>query len=411
MMCAHLLPAQTPGFFLWDGNAATLFAVIGGISVILATRRYLSNGEVAAARLAMAARGLIVMVIGVALSELGGPIMIVLVCFGAAMLVTIPFLRASNRVLLITAGILAILGPLASGFVRANLMVDSEIRALSVSAFADPIGVLRHLALTGYYPVVTWVVFLLVGMVVGRQLLAAQSTGTEPRLIIRLAAIGSTMIVVTFAIAQFVREAVAIPALLADGLDNNALTVLAINGLGNQFSEGEWWRYFLNTAHTGLTLDILRGVGVALLVIALMLWFARTASPSVLRVLRPASAAGTAPLTIYTLHVAAVGVSFIVLRVLDEIERETGVHFDLGDAWLPWWLQSGWILLIHVTVALLIGLVLAVTGKKGPLETLVTFTAGRTARLAVRKAQPQPRAAERPTCSHRVTGSSSQSQT
>lgn len=384
MMCAHLLPAGTPGFFLWDGNASTLFAVIGGISVILATRRYLNNGEVAAARLAMAARGIIVMAIGLALAELGGPIMIVLVYFGAAMIVTIPFLRAGNKTLLITAGILAVVGPLASGFVSTGVEAGTEIHALSVGTFGDPIGVLRNLMLTGYYPVVTWVVYLLVGMVVGRWVLDAQKNGTEPRLTLSMTAVGSTMIVATTVISEFVREAIAVPALLAGGLDDGELELLATTGVSKHFAAGEWWRYFLNTPHTGLTLDIVRGIGVALLLIAAALWFARTASPRVLRLLRPASAAGTAPLTIYTLHVAAVGVSFIVFQVLVELESRTDLDFGVSYTNFPWWLQSGWMLLIHVTVALLIGLILALSGKKGPLETLVTFVAGRTARLAGR---------------------------
>lgn len=132
MFCAHLLPpAGLPGHVegvstIVDGNASTLFAVVGGISVVLATRSYLERGHVAAARWAMAVRGVLVILIGATLALAPGSIVVVLVYFGVAMLCSIPFLRVSPRWLLVSAAILAIAGPILNAFLRQALGVIGE---------------------------------------------------------------------------------------------------------------------------------------------------------------------------------------------------------------------------------------------------------------------------------------------
>lgn len=129
MFCAHLLPPLgMPGHIPWlstivDGNASTLFAVVGGISVVLATRSYLERGHVAAARWAMAVRGVLVILIGATLALAPGSIVVVLVYFGVAMLCSIPFLKTSPKWLLIVAGVLAVIGPITNANLRQVLGV------------------------------------------------------------------------------------------------------------------------------------------------------------------------------------------------------------------------------------------------------------------------------------------------
>ncbi|MET1018570.1 MAG: heparan-alpha-glucosaminide N-acetyltransferase domain-containing protein, partial [Microterricola sp.] len=184
MMCAHLLlQPGMPGHQAWvsslvDGNASTLFAVIGGISVILATRRYLEAGSYAAAAWAMAARGVLVIALGATLAMLPVSVVVVLVYFGVAMLCTIPFLRMPVRWLLVSAAFIALIGPFVTTSIRGSLDVTSEAGGLPWTELADPALAVRAVFVTGTYPVITWVVYLLVGMALARLLLAAR--GDEP---------------------------------------------------------------------------------------------------------------------------------------------------------------------------------------------------------------------------------------
>ncbi|MEB4614241.1 acyltransferase, partial [Leucobacter sp. M11] len=101
MVVAHVRvidwAADKPLNTVFDGNPSTLFAVLGGVSVVLATRRYLVAGDVAAARWSLFARGGIVVLIGLLLGLLeDAPAVVVLVPFGVAMWGAIPFLRVRS---------------------------------------------------------------------------------------------------------------------------------------------------------------------------------------------------------------------------------------------------------------------------------------------------------------------------
>ena len=49
----------------------------------------------------------------------------------------------------------------------------------SFDSLAEPVTLLRELLLTGYYPVATWLPYLLVGMVLGRLDLRSAATATR----------------------------------------------------------------------------------------------------------------------------------------------------------------------------------------------------------------------------------------
>lgn len=97
--------------------------------------------------------------------------------------------------------------------------------------------------------------------------------------------------------------------------------------------------------------------------------------------LEPVRAAGAAPLTISVLHIVALT---LASRALDA---------EIGPEWLA---QGPAALAIHVGAVLAVGLVLALLGRKGPLEALLA----RTIRLAVprrsRDAEPTSSARRTP---------------
>lgn len=374
MMCAHLLPHGSPLSFLWAGNASTLFAVVGGISVVLATRRYLERGAVAAARWAMAARGIIVILLGIALASIPQAIVVVLVYFGAAMLLSIPFLRLKTRWLLAAAAGLAIIAPFLNAGLRSDLGIVGEGGSVGWEVLADPLVAVRAIAITGSYPVVTWLVYVLIGMVLARLLISAASSTRQYRLIVRFAVAGAAMVVVSYAVTAVLVSTVVIPDFLARGIGLTGDDILALvysDGFGSPLG-GEWWNTLLNTPHTGSLFDLVRGIGAALLVLSITLLIAKVSSPVVLRLLRPISAAGAAPLTIYVMHVAVAGMLFGIVTA----------QFDSGEILeLPWWVQGGGILALNVVGAVLIGLILALTDKRGPLETLVSYLSHKAAGL------------------------------
>lgn len=380
MMCAHLLPRPgMPGHeagidALVDGNASTLFAVIGGISVVLASRRYLERGAYAAAAWAMAARGVLVILLGATLAMAPMSVVIVLVYFGVAMLGTIPFLRMPPRWLLGSAALLALAGQLVNAPLRASLEVVGEGGGLAWTEFADPLLALRSVLVTGTYPVITWLVYLLVGMAFARLLLAARRVDRAARrFLLGAGLIGLGLAVLSVAGSRLVFEfwgrAAALRA--APGLDPELVDDMARQQGYGAPATADWWWMLGAAPHTGTLLDIARGVGIALLVIAVLLAFDRWAPRWLLAALRPVSAAGAAPLTVYTVHVLGVALSTSLVVLLGPTTLSG----------IPWWYLSAQLLGIHVAVALAIGAALAVLGRRGPLEALVGAVSTAAARL------------------------------
>jgi uncharacterized membrane protein len=379
MFCAHLLPpVGMPGHISWlskvvDGNASTLFAVVGGISVVLATRSYLERGHIAAARWAMAVRGLLVIVLGATLALAPGSIVVVLVYFGVAMLCSIPFLRMGAKGLLVWAGVLAVVGPILNAQLRGMIGVVGEGGGVSWPQWGEPLVALRAVFVTGTYPVITWIVYVLVGMAVAKLLIGARRNAAEPRLLAWMAGVGALLAMLAVSVSALVyglfgRAAViaTMPVEAAEAIDG----LVGSPGFGAPLSP-EWWALALQTPHTGTTLDILRGVGIALFVIASMLFLAGVLPKAAIRVLEPIRAAGAAPLTVYTLHVLAAAAATVALASVGQID---------APADIPWWYLGPGILGVHILGALVVGAILAALQRRGPLEALVSSISGAVAR-------------------------------
>ena len=87
-------------------------------------------------------------------------------------------------------------------------------------------------------------------------------------------------------------------------------------------------------------------------------------------VLATVRAAGAAPLTIYALHIVATG-------VILEPALQDPATWDTG---FPWWVAGVGAYALQLAGALVIGAILAASGKRGPLEAAVSGVV----RLAVR---------------------------
>lgn len=350
MMSSHLLGPDTPAWaaFLSTGLPSTLFAVLAGMSAVLSTRRYTDAGRHLAAALSLATRGLVVLAAGLALERLPTGIMIVLPALGTALVLTACLLRVRTAWLATLAVALAIVGPHLSALLRPEPLGAAQVAsAVSAVQLAQP-GFWADLLLVGAYPVVTWLVYVLIGVVLARGLRAATDRDRSGRFAVTVAAGGAA--------------------------------VLAAASVVSEQEWGQGWDLALTAApHSGTTLDIARTSAFAAVVIGVLLLAGRSASRhaprlrTILRpVLRPVLVAGAIPLTGYALHV-------VVHSLTSELTLQ-GVDMSQGfdPASLPWYSGGLAIFGLHVGGLLLLATLLAVVRRRGPLEWLV----GRLARAA-----------------------------
>ncbi|QUW19716.1 heparan-alpha-glucosaminide N-acetyltransferase domain-containing protein [Agrococcus sp. Marseille-Q4369] len=355
MMAAHtvLWEEPAPGVVaLVDGPPSTLFAVLGGVSVVLAARQRLAAGDRRGAIRSTLARGAVVAVLGVLVAPLATAVFVVLVPFGvsialAGLLLTLP----SWAIAALAAALWAAGGSLAA-IARESLpaeLVEPEGPGDALLAAAVDV------VLTGVYPVVTWLAYLLIGMLLARALLAARARGRERRALAAIGAIGAALIAAGVAASELGLRLVAETVLelpVAAVRDS-----ILMNGYGAaQGAEPAW--QLVAAPHTGTPADMARTVGIGLVAIALLGLLATSLPAAALRVLEPLRAAGAAPLTIYVVHV-------VLLSTLALAEPE------LSLGWGAWAAQLG--------IAIAIGAILAVTRSRGPLERLVGAAATRAA--------------------------------
>ena len=315
---------------LAEGTSSTLFAVVGGCSLVLASRKRLEAGDRRGAVLAGLLRAAMVMSIGLLLEVVPTTVTVVLVPFGLGMMVAAPLLLVTSPSLVVLAAVLTLVG----GPLRTLAPGPVELGAVTLLSLGDPGGTARNLLLTGMYPVITWTAYLLLGIVLMRSLLRAQAAGWSPRW--PLLAAGSGVIA----------------ACIGYGLG-------PIAGALGHSAPGSW---YMATAHAGTVADMVAtaGVSVALIGMAtLVLPPHRHLSAAGLRALR---AAGAAPLTIYVAHVLLTGVALIGSAIVSGGDPST----------MPWYVAGAEVLGIHLLLMVCYGALLAATGRQGPLEAMIS---------------------------------------
>lgn len=349
MFATHTLPlsqdgAPTVTALLADGRAAALFAVLAGVGVALSTggpHRPRGAREGWAFATGLAVRGVLVGLIGLALVELGAPVLVILAFYGLLFLVAIPFLGLPPWALAAGAALACAGTPVVSHILRPGPEVVPP--QAGIGALADPAGLLVHLSLTGFYPVLTWTTYLLTGMAIGRlDLRRASVAGCLLGGGVGLALVASALSAVLLAIGGSAVD----PTRLADRFYGTAPT-------------DTWWWLAVDAPHSGTPLDLAHTTGCALAVLGAMLLLARR-WPAAVWV--PA-AVGSIPLTLYVLHAVALA-----------------AYPAAGDVRVA-------VLLAHLLGALVVAVGLRLVGRRGPLEYAVS-TASRTARDGVRARAP-----------------------
>ncbi len=357
MMATHILPGVVDGEVplahqLAAGRASALFAVLAGVSLVLVsgTRAPLRGTAWRAAYAGLAARAGLIGLVGLLLGEVRSGIAVILASYAAYFLLAGPFLALRSRWVLLAAVVWAVAGPVLSLVLRRELP-DPTYLVPSMASLYDPVDLLLGLLVTGYYPALTWLPYLLLGIVVGRADLATV------RVRLTLVVCGTTAVVVSTVVADALTALPDVRAALTRTFEGPGwegdLTTTLTHGLYGTVPTGTNWWLAVRAPHTGTTPDLLMTAGSACLVLVACLVVADLAPRSC----RVVFGAGAMTLTLYSLHV---------------LSRARGL-WD-ADGWPTWLGQAA--------VVLVLGAAYALARRRGPLEVVVG-EAARAARLSV----------------------------
>jgi len=174
MAAVHIFPSFRPdgslhpSYDIAAGRAAALFALLAGVGLALANggshpRR---GRELWAGRAGAMARAVLLLGLGVWLSGIDSPPLVILSYYALLFAVATLFLGWSHRALAAGAAVAAVATPVASHLLR---------QYVDPAPVAEPGGadLPVDLFLTGTYPVLTWTTYLLAGLAV-----AAPHSGT-----------------------------------------------------------------------------------------------------------------------------------------------------------------------------------------------------------------------------------------
>jgi uncharacterized membrane protein len=356
MVATHVLAERdadgslTTAQWLAGGRASALFAVLAGVSLALMTgRRTPARGrERSRLSRSLAVRAVLIALIGLALGDLEHGIAVILTYYGLLFLLGLPFLGLRTRPLLVLAVAWAVLGPVVSQLVRPQLP-ERRFGSPSFEQLSDPGRVLSELLFTGYYPVVPWLAYVLLGLALGRADLRSR------RVQAWLVGAGLATAVTATAASRWLttRDPVA-RRLLADapGQDIEDLLDQISRGMFGQTPvEGSWAWLLVVAPHSSTPFDLAQTAGSAAFVLGCCLGVVGLAGRLGARALAVFFGAGAMTLTLYTLHV--------VMRT----ERFWPAEEPESFRW-------------HVLVLLSVGAVLVAAGRRGPLEWLVARVSG-----------------------------------
>jgi len=372
------------------GNSSILFALIAGVSIAILSggSRPLSGVELLQARTRIFARAALIFAIGGLLQLLGTNVLVILPVYALLFVLSLPFLRWRSRYLFLLAAALAVVSPLLLLFYST---VTSGIY-LQTSAILE-------LFVTGAYPGVVWIVFLLVGLGIGRLDL------TSVKVAARVAVAGLILALAGFGLGSVAQAALApVPDATSQQSNETPASNLTdiVDGseaeLDNKdceiYSDGIVYCYpydyfesvavtgddspiddlaVLATAspHSGSPFEIVGSTGFALLVLGLSLLVLRIAR-WVRWVLYPLIAVGAMALTAYSLHLVALAI----------IGQDAYIQVD----------NSLYLLFVIIT---LIGCTAwTIAYGRGPLERLLSWVSRRAARLTP-KLDPTPEPIEK----------------
>ncbi|MGW2379921.1 DUF418 domain-containing protein [Streptomyces sp. NPDC001658] len=367
MYVVHIGPplSATSGVASWirymsDGHSSVLFATLAGFSLmLLAGRREPRTGlagRQAKARIAI--RAVVLLALGTVMAvEYGG--VIILGFYGVYFLLALPLVRLRAKTLAIIAAAFALVTPQLA-FALTSLLtpsVQQSINAYDPLRHLSEVGVL-DLLLTGFYPALTWMSFVIAGMALGRLDL---SCGTVQK---RLAAFGAALTAAAYGMSLLLAGPGALRSTAEGGSSSGGSGSASFGSMpssggsgsmpldGGSFPDMPASSLLAAGPHSGTTFDIIGSLGVAILVIvgATVLM---DRLPRLRRLAKPVIAVGTMSLTAYVGH--------FVAQSVFSTPAGTGTQ----QSWTP--------LIMYVLGAILFATIWSRFFRRGPLEYLLNL--------------------------------------
>ncbi|MFI1168899.1 DUF418 domain-containing protein [Streptomyces sp. NPDC020801] len=352
MFAVHVGPEPSGGLAGWflevaRGRSAALFALLAGFTLILLTGRPRPRtgraGRQAVGRVLL--RALVLIVLGYALTALDTSVDVILAYYGVLFVLALPLYRLRAGTLAVIAAATALLMPPVlyllraavadGGWSDAVIAHDPLARATGTDGFVE-------LFITGAYPVLTWLPFIIAGMAVARLDL------TRPRLLAGIAACGAALAVIGYGGSCLALHLVpgAQAAVSAATHGGPAASAWWSDAVGDEPLPGRPAWLLVAAPHSQTTWSIVGNTGVALVVLAVCL-IATTRSARVRWLGAPVIAVGSVSLTVYTGHIIAIKVFGT-----DDIPDSGALPVFLGFA----------------AVAMLLALAWTHIFRRGPLE-------------------------------------------
>lgn len=364
LMAVHIFPSAhedgepTLAWTLFSGDSAALFALLAGVGLALSTGGATPHRgrQMAGHRAGLAVRAVLVGLVAVVIAAImpeDPPVDGILLYYAVFFLLTIPFLHLRSRVLFLSAAALGLVSPVLMSQLAPVLPESSASNHTLVNLFTEPAGTLSELLLTGAYPALTFMSYLLAGLGLGRLNLRSRKVQAL------ITGVGAGLAVAANALsALLLNVAGGHDALLAtEGMGQDALREDLVFGPDILPDTSAWWLAIV-TPHSGTSLAIADSLGVAMLVLGVFLLLGARAG----RWLTPLAAMGSMTLTLYSVH---------LLALVPE------VHYDDPFLWL----------MVHLGTAAAFAGVWHRTVGRGPLEQLVAWTVQAT-RQAVAEGTP-----------------------
>jgi uncharacterized membrane protein YeiB len=336
------------------GRSATLFVMVAGISLAFLTggRHPLHGRDRRAARVGLAVRALLIAAIGLALGYASPDLAVILPYYGLFFLLAIPLVGLRPRTLGAIAAALVVIGPLvllAASRLGLEPVVDGSLRF--GDALAHPGGFALELLVTGLFPAVVYMAYILAGLAIGR--LDLSSTRVASWLL------GGGL---ALAITSWVASSVLLFRLgglqhliAAAGPEANPATVRN-EILWDAGRMDSWWWLAVRSHHSATIVDAVHTLGVAMAVLGGVLLVTKLGAAR--RLLWPVGVAGAMTLTVYSVNVLVLGWGLLEDDPLGLYLASVAGALVFAVLWRRW-----------------IG--------QGPLERIVAVAAGRARRAAL----------------------------
>lgn len=353
---------------LAHGRSSILFATVAGLSLALFTggSEPVTGAVLRTARSRILVRAVLLLALVAVLDLFGTRVLLILGFYAAYFVLALPFLRMPPARLAATAVLIAVLGPVLV-YYGPEVLARAGLRAPH-----DGSGAATDFLLTGHYPALVWMAYVLAGLALGRCDLRS------PVLHLGLVAGGFGLA----AVSSFVSATLVAGAGGAEAVEAQVAMASSEYVVPPPTWSDPWpplSGLYLEGPHDDTMFEALGSGGFALGVLGLCLlvgtavrtapatWFARVLRWALVVVVTPLAAVGALALTVYSLQIVTIW--WWTRTYWDLLEPTTNEPL-------------GWMVLITLVAATVWRAVLG----RGPLERLF----GRVARTAFPRVPDEP---------------------